>query len=115
MIIRNVHMPAGDLSDLYILIRNFRSVYNSDNELRYRELNDLMADIEYIYAQEYPDLPSILENRNTRFAGRKKTYNKTFENEIIDLYHQGKGPTEIAKEKGCSKSYVSKLIGKQPR
>ena len=113
MEIRNIHMPEGDLCDLYILIRNFRSVYCQNDRIRYHDLGRLMDEVNEIYTKEYPKRPCILKNRNTRFAGRKKTYDAVFEDEVLKLYSMGKGPTEIAKEKGCSKSYVSKLIRKQ--
>lgn len=102
-------MLAGDLSDLYLLVLCFARTYFRSDEQKYSDLMTLANEIEQIYQEDFPNAVPIAENRNTRNAGRRPVHSDAFKAEILSLHEAGLGPTEIARKKGCSKSYVSKL------
>lgn len=108
-----IHMRAGDLSDLYLLVLCYARTYFRSDDQRYSELMTLANEIKQMYREDFPEAIPIAENRNTRGAGRPPSYSDTFRAEIIALREEGYGPTEIAAMKKCSKSYVSKLIRKR--
>ena len=113
MIIKNVHMPPVDIADLHILLNNFANCYLKDDLKKDKMIRDLMKDVEYIFEEEYPDITMIEARSNIRNAGRKRSHDDAYDEEIIKLHNNGKSYSQIIKETGCSRSYVSKLIRKQ--
>ena len=102
-------LTAYAFSDMYWLVLNYWRIYWQGNAEREDYLLTLVAEIEYLYNMLYPNELPILDNRNTRDAGRPRQYDKEFNDRIMEFVKEGCGPTAIAKKVGCSKSYVSKL------
>ena len=106
-------LNAYAFSDLYWLVLNYWRIYWQGNIEREDYLLTLLAEIEYLYNALYPHETPILDNRNTRDAGRPKQYDKEFDDRIMEFVKGGYGPTAIAEKVGCLKSYVFKLIKKR--
>jgi hypothetical protein len=104
---------AYDFSELYLYLQQYWRTYWQDDEERGNSLLHLTMEIEYLYNLLYPDEPQIEKNHNTREAGRPKQYDDDFDNKVMSLLQEGFGPTQIASQLGCSKSYVSKLKRKR--
>ena len=64
----------NDLSDLYVLLFNYWSVYWQWNEERETILLHLIAEIEYLYNAQYPYQPDIELNWISRNAGLLKKH-----------------------------------------
>ena len=92
-----------------------------DSEEDIRRFNELFGKKGFVIGEDLLGVPILYVDhskmqagrKNERHAGRPKSHSKEFEKAVMDLHESGFGPTEIASIKGCSKSYVSKLIRKQ--
>lgn len=107
------NMNPFDLSDLYLLLLMYRRTYWQCDETQSETILHLADEVRHLYDSLYPNKPSIEKNRNARSAGRPKRYDEQFDRRIMELSAMGLGPTKIAEQMGCSKSYVSILIQKQ--
>ena len=96
-------------ADLYLLLRCYARTYCGSDEEMYSELFERADMVMNTYRHDYPGAVPIDQFRNARDAGRHKVYTDELDSEIIELFRYGVKQTDIATQKHCSKSYVSKM------
>ena len=90
----------------------YARTYCGRDEEMYLEMFALADKVMNTYQRGYPNAVPIDRFCNARNAGIHKVYTEDFDSEIIELFRSVMKQNDIALQKHCSKSYVSKLIQK---
>lgn len=106
-------MKAQDLLELYQLLEMYRITYREEAGVL-EGAGGLLEMVSLRY-HERTGGKDIRDGSNPRGAGRKKSYPREHDDEVMELYRKGVSVRQTAKEMCCSPGHVQDVIKRQKR